>query len=64
MREISRLPPSDEKWTAKFAVFKENIEHHVEGEEGEIWAKAREILNEAEAAARRGIRGREGEITR
>jgi hypothetical protein len=49
MREISRLPPSDEKWTAKFAVFKENVEHHVEEEEGEIWAKAREILNEAEA---------------
>lgn len=49
MREISRLAPSDEKWTAKFAVLKENVEHHVEEEEGEIWAKAREILNEAEA---------------
>ena len=49
MREISRLPPSNERWTAKFAVLKENVEHHVEEEEGEIWAKAREILNEAEA---------------
>ena len=49
MREISRLPPSDEKWTAKFTVLKENVEHHVEEEEGEIWAKAREILNEAKA---------------
>jgi hemerythrin superfamily protein len=49
MREISRLAPSDEKWRAKFAVLKENVEHHVEEEEGEIWAKAREILNEAEA---------------
>ncbi len=49
MREISRLPPSDEKWKAKFAVFKENVEHHVEEEEGEIWAEAREILDEARA---------------
>ncbi len=43
MREISRLPPSDEKWTAKFTVLKENVEHHVEEEESEIWAKARQI---------------------
>ena len=49
MREISRLPPNDEKWTAKFTVLKENVEHHVEEEEGEIWAKAREILDEAKA---------------
>lgn len=49
MREISRLPPSDEKWTAKFTVLKENVQHHVEEEEGEIWAKARKILDEAKA---------------
>jgi hemerythrin superfamily protein len=49
MREISRLAPSDEKWKAKFTVLKENVEHHVEEEEGEIWAKAREILDEAKA---------------
>lgn len=49
MREISRLSPSDDKWTAKFTVLKENVEHHVEEEESEIWAKAREILDEAKA---------------
>jgi hemerythrin superfamily protein len=46
MREISRLAPNDEKWKAKFAVLKENVEHHLEEEEGEIWDKAREILDE------------------
>jgi hypothetical protein len=49
MREISRLSPSDEKWKAKFAVLKENVEHHVEEEEGEIWTKAQEVFDEAEA---------------
>jgi hemerythrin superfamily protein len=49
MREISQLAPSDERWKAKFTVLKENVEHHVEEEEGEIWDKAREILDEAEA---------------
>jgi hemerythrin superfamily protein len=49
MREISRLSPSDGKWKAKFTVLKENVEHHVEEEEGEIWAKAQEIFDEAKA---------------
>ena len=49
IREISRLAPGDEKWKAKFTVLKENVEHHVEEEEGEIWDKAREILDDAEA---------------
>ena len=49
MREISRLSPSNEKWAAKFTVLKENVEHHVEEEEGEIWAKARAIFDEATA---------------
>jgi hemerythrin superfamily protein len=49
MREISQLAPNDEKWKAKFAVLKENVEHHVEEEEGEIWDKAREILDETKA---------------
>ena len=49
MREISRLSPSNEKWAAKFTVLKENVEHHVQEEEGEIWAKARAIFDEATA---------------
>jgi hemerythrin superfamily protein len=49
MREIARLSPNDEKWTAKFTVLKETVEHHVQEEEGEIWANAREIFDEARA---------------
>ncbi|HEY2538290.1 MAG TPA: hemerythrin domain-containing protein [Stellaceae bacterium] len=49
MREISRLSPSDERWTAKFTVLKESVAHHVEEEESEIWARAREVLDEARA---------------
>jgi len=48
-REISRLSPNDDRWTAKFTVLKESVEHHVQEEEGEIWAKAREVLDEAQA---------------
>jgi hemerythrin superfamily protein len=49
MREIAKLSPSDEKWAAKFTVLKENVAHHVEEEEGEIWAKARELFDDAKA---------------
>lgn len=49
MREIARLSPNDEKWTAKFTVLKETVEHHVQEEEGEIWAQAQAIFDEARA---------------
>jgi hemerythrin-like domain-containing protein len=42
--------PSD-TWTAKFTVLKENIEHHVEEEEGELFSKAREVLTTEQAEA-------------
>lgn len=49
MREIARLDPSDDRWKAKFSVLKENIEHHAEEEESEIFDKAREVLSDEEA---------------
>jgi hemerythrin superfamily protein len=49
LRELSRLSTSDEKWDAKLKVLKENVEHHVEEEESEIWEKAREVLSDEEA---------------
>jgi hypothetical protein len=35
-------PVTDEQWGAKFTVAKENIEHHIEEEEGEMFKMIRE----------------------
>jgi hemerythrin superfamily protein len=48
MGELSALPFDDETWGAKFTVMKENIEHHVEEEEGEMFDTARQIFSTAE----------------
>ena len=48
LKELSSQPKDDEQWTAKFTVLKENIEHHVEEEEGEMFKKARKVLSEDE----------------
>jgi hemerythrin-like domain-containing protein len=48
LREMEGLPVTDEQWTAKLKVLKENVEHHVEEEESEMFQKARNVLSEAE----------------
>ena len=45
LEELAAAPKDDEQWTAKFTVLKENIEHHVEEEEGEMFKNARKVLN-------------------
>jgi hemerythrin superfamily protein len=46
LKELDSMPVDTEQWTAKFKVLKENVEHHVEEEEGEMFQKAREVLSE------------------
>ncbi len=46
--ELEAEVKDDEKWTAKFTVLKEQIEHHVEEEEGEMFKKARKVLSKEE----------------
>ncbi|MBA2524390.1 MAG: hemerythrin domain-containing protein [Pyrinomonadaceae bacterium] len=46
--ELEAEAKDDEKWTAKFTVLKEQIEHHVEEEEGEMFKKARKVLSKEE----------------
>ena len=48
MSEIEQTPLEDETWKAKFTVMKENLEHHIEEEEGEMFTKARQALDEEE----------------
>ena len=48
MSELESLDVSDEKWGAKAIVMKENIEHHIEEEEGEMFAKARQVFDRDE----------------
>jgi len=46
LEELQSLAKDDEQWTAKFTVLKENVEHHVEEEEGEMFKKARKVLSD------------------
>ena len=48
MGELTDLPYDDETWGAKFTVMKENVEHHVEEEEGDMFVKARQVFDKAE----------------
>ena len=45
MGELEALDVSDETWGAKALVMKENIEHHIEEEEGEMFRKARQVFD-------------------
>jgi hypothetical protein len=46
--ELAQLSPDDEKWGAKLSVAKENVEHHIEEEEGEMFKKARQLFDSSE----------------
>ena len=46
--ELQDLDENDERWGAKFKVLKENIEHHIEEEEGEMFKTARRVFSEQE----------------
>ena len=48
MGELERLDVSDETWGPKAKVMKENIEHHIEEEEGEMFKAARKVFDRSE----------------
>ena len=48
MREIAGVSPEDERWGAKLSVMKENVEHHIEEEEGEMFKQARQLFDQSE----------------
>jgi hemerythrin superfamily protein len=48
MGELEALDVTDEAWGAKAIVMKENVEHHIEEEEGEMFPQARQVFDAAE----------------
>jgi hemerythrin-like domain-containing protein len=48
MGELEGVDVSDETWMAKFTVMKENLEHHIEEEEGEMFPQAEQVFDDAE----------------
>jgi Hemerythrin HHE cation binding domain len=50
VKELHGLSASDERWGAKFKVLKENIEHHIDEEEGKMFKTARAVLRREELA--------------
>ena len=51
VKELREVATNDEAWGAKFKVLKENIEHHIEEEEGTMFRLARGILSREELHA-------------
>ena len=48
MKELEDCPVDDESWGAKAKVMKENVEHHMEEEEGEMFKQARSVFDRDE----------------
>jgi len=48
VNELHDVAKDDEQWGAKFKVLKENLEHHIQEEEGEMFRTARAVLSREE----------------
>ncbi len=48
MSELEAMDVDDEQWGPKALVMKENIEHHIEEEEGEMFKTARSVFDAQE----------------
>lgn len=46
--ELARAKTADDEWQAKAKVLRENVEHHVEEEEKELFDKADDVLSDEE----------------
>ena len=46
LQQLSRARTADEEWEAQAKVLRENVEHHVEEEENELFEKAESVLSE------------------
>lgn len=46
LKELSKARTPNDEWEAQAKVLKENVEHHVEEEENELFGKAEQVLSE------------------
>ena len=53
--ELLEVPEESEQWKAKLKVLQENIEHHIEEEEGEMFKKAKQMFDK-DALEELGVR--------
>jgi hypothetical protein len=68
--ELDATPYDDEQWGPKAKVMQENVEHHIEEEEGDMFVKARQVFDRSEledlgeqmAARKKDALGDPGEI--
>lgn len=51
LRELGRAKTATDEWEAQAKVLQENVEHHVEEEENELFQKAESVLGEEEIEA-------------
>jgi hypothetical protein len=49
LAQLDAATSADEEWEARLTVLKENVEHHVEEEEGELFDKANDVLTGEQA---------------
>lgn len=51
LRELKSNQHGTDRWMAKFKVLQENVEHHIEEEESEMFSAARQVVEPATAQA-------------
>ncbi|WP_447962942.1 hemerythrin domain-containing protein [Nitrospira sp. Ecomares 2.1] len=49
LNEIEAMDPQDENWGKRVSKLKEDVQHHIQEEEGEIFKNARGILSQEQA---------------
>jgi iron-sulfur cluster repair protein YtfE (RIC family) len=45
LSELESMPVDTDEWSAKLKVLQENVEHHVEEEEGDMFKQAKDVLS-------------------
>lgn len=49
LAELATMQPRDERWPARLDLLADNLGHHIDEEEGELFPLARQILSDREA---------------